>query len=148
MAKIPLPERGQPLDLSYIYQLANAINDLSAQVSVSTYNYLTVDTQSAGKQSVKVPDAKMIGGYIQVVNDYSKIDAGADQGFTFGFSNDFKYEPIVTATPVNVGGTTAGRDVTVVIDSVTTSSVSGRVKFSTTGTATVGVNLIIIGIPK
>jgi len=36
MAKIPLPELGQPLDVSYIYQLANAINELSLQV----YHYI------------------------------------------------------------------------------------------------------------
>ncbi len=44
MAKVPLPERGQPLDVTYIYQLADALNDVSTQVSSATYNYTTVDT--------------------------------------------------------------------------------------------------------
>jgi hypothetical protein len=33
MAKVPLPERGQPIDVTYIYELTKAVNDLSAQVS-------------------------------------------------------------------------------------------------------------------
>ena len=33
MAKIPLPQRGQPLDVTYIYQLADTINDLPAPVT-------------------------------------------------------------------------------------------------------------------
>jgi hypothetical protein len=53
MAKVPLPERGQPLDLTYIYQLVDTVNDLSTQVSSATYNYTTVDTISAGKQRKK-----------------------------------------------------------------------------------------------
>ena len=64
MAKVPLPERGQPLDVTYVYQLANAINDLSTQVSSATYNYTTVETISAGKQSIKTSEARMIGGYV------------------------------------------------------------------------------------
>ena len=39
MAKIPLPQRGQPLDVTYIYQLTNAINDLSNQFSSVSSNY-------------------------------------------------------------------------------------------------------------
>ena len=44
MAKIPLPERGQPLDVTYIYQLAETINDLSTQLSSATYKTTSIDT--------------------------------------------------------------------------------------------------------
>ena len=75
MAKVPLPERGQPLDVTYIYQLADAVNDLSTQVSSATYNYTTVDTIAAGKQSIKTSEARVIGGYIEVANN-STVSAG------------------------------------------------------------------------
>jgi hypothetical protein len=48
MAKLPLPERGQPLDVSYIYQLATAINDLASQISPAVYKYVTIDTPGIG----------------------------------------------------------------------------------------------------
>jgi hypothetical protein len=59
MAKIPLPERGQPLDVTYIYQLAETINDLSTQISSATYKTTSIDTISAGKQNIKTSEARL-----------------------------------------------------------------------------------------
>lgn len=147
MAKIPLPERGQPLDVTYIYQMVEALNDLSTQVSSATYNYTTIDTVSAGKQSIKTSDSRFIGGYIEVANN-STVTASAEKTFSYDFPGDFKYAPIVTATPVNFGNTAAGQDVNIVIKNVTTSKVEGIVKFGIGGNVSIGVNLIIIGIPN
>lgn len=145
MAILPVPERGQPLDVATIAQIVNAVNNLSASLTNSTYKYVTVDTQGAGKQSVKTSDAKIIGGYVDVVNNASK-NAGDEVPFSYDFS-DFKFAPIVTATPVNVTNTPAGKNVSVILKPVTTTKVEGVVKFNTTGEATIGVNLIIVGIP-
>lgn len=147
MAKLPLPERGQPLDVGYIYQLANAVNDLSSQVSPATYKYVTVDTAGLGKQSVKASEARIIGGYVEVANNASKT-AGDEVGFSYDFPSDFKYAPIATATPINVGNTEAGRNVSVILKTVTTSKIEGTVKFNTSGDVSVAVNLIVIGIPN
>jgi hypothetical protein len=147
MAKIPLPERGQPLDVSYIYQLANAVNDLSSQVSPALYKYVTVDTAGVGKQSVKASEARILGGYVEIVNSASKTK-GDTVSFSYDFATDFKYAPIATATPLNIGNTPAGKNVSVVLKSVTTSKVEGVVVFNETGDLTVAVNLIIIGIPN
>lgn len=147
MAKIPLPERGQPLDVSYIYELAKAVNELSSQVSPATYKYVTVDTPGVGKQSVKASEARILGGYIDVVSSATK-SAGNEVAFSYDFPADFKYAPIATATPINVGGTDAGKNVTVVIKTVTTSKVEGIVRFNSTGDLSVAVNLIVIGIPN
>lgn len=147
MAKIPLPERGQPLDVSYIYTLANAINDLSTQLSPSIYKYVSVDAPGVGRQSVKASEARIIGGYIDVVNSSTR-SKGSETAFSYSFPTDFKYTPIVTATPINVGGTDAGKDVSIVLKSITTSKVEGIVRFNATGNVSVAVNLIIIGIPN
>jgi hypothetical protein len=48
MARIPLPERGQPLDVPYIYKLVETVNKLSTEVSSATFNYTTVDTVGSG----------------------------------------------------------------------------------------------------
>jgi hypothetical protein len=147
MAKVPLPERGQPLDVTYVYQLANAINDLSTQVSSATYNYTTVDTVSAGKQSIKTSEARVIAGYVEVANN-STVTASSDKTFSYDFPSDFKYQPIATATAVNIGNTPAGQNVTVILKTVTTSRVEGIVRFNASGDLSLAVNLIIIGIPN
>ena len=100
MSKIPLPERGQPLDLSYIYQVANAVNELSAQLSPTTGRYTSVDTASAGQQSVRTSDARIVGGYVTVTNS-STTSPDGEGSFSYNFS-DFNYAPVVTATPLLV----------------------------------------------
>jgi hypothetical protein len=147
MAKVPLPERGQPLDVTYVYQLANAINDLSTQVSSATYNYTTVDTVSAGKQSIKTSEARVIAGYVEVANN-STVTASSDKTFSYDFPSDFKYQPIATATAVNIGNTPAGQNVNVILKTVTTSRVEGIVRFNASGDLSLAVNLIIVGIPN
>jgi hypothetical protein len=147
MAKVPLPERGQPLDVTYIYQLAETINDLATQVSSATYNYTTIDTVSAGKQNVKTSEARVIGGYVEVANN-STVSAGNEKTFAYDFPSDFKYAPIATATAVNIGNTPAGQNVTVILKSVTTSRVEGVVRFGASGDLSLAVNLVIIGIPN
>lgn len=147
MAKVPLPERGQPLDVTYIYQLAETINDLATQVSSATYNYTTIDTVSAGKQSVKTSEARVIGGYVEVANN-STVSAGNEKTFTYDFPSDFKYAPIATATPINIGNTPAGQNVTVILKSVTTSRVEGVVRFGASGDLSLSVNIIVVGIPN
>ncbi len=148
MSRIPEPQRGQPLDLGYIAQMARAINDLSVQTSASINKYVTVDTPSAGKQSAKTSETRIVGGYKEVASG-STITAGNETAFYYDFpSADFKYPPIVTVTPINISGTTAGNSVTVILKSVTTSRVDGVVKFDSSGTVSVGVNIIAIGIPN
>ena len=147
MAKVPLPERGQPLDVTYIYQLAETINDLATQVSSATYNYTTIDTVSAGKQSVKTSEARVIGGYVEVANN-STVSAGNEKTFSYDFPSDFKYAPIATATAINVGNTPAGQNVTVILKSVTTSRVEGVVRFGASGDLSLNVNIIVVGIPN
>lgn len=148
MSRIPEPQRGQPLDLGYIAQIVRAVNDLSVQTSASINKYVTVETPTAGKQSAKTSETRMIGGYKEVVNA-STITAGNETAFYYDFpSADFKYPPIVTVSPINISGTAAGNAATVTLKTVTTSRVEGVVKFNSSGTVSVGVNIIAIGIPN
>jgi hypothetical protein len=147
MAKIPLPERGQPLDLSYIYQLSNAINELSDELSPTTSRYTSIDTVSAGTQTVRTSDARIIGGYLSVTNSSSTSPDG-EGAFSYNFS-DFAYVPIVTATPILIeeNSTESGKDISVVLTKITANRVEGVVRFNTIGVASVGINLLIVGIP-
>lgn len=146
MAKVPLPERGIPLDVTYLYQLANAINDISSQISSTIYKYTTVKTREASDQSVRTSEARVVAGYVDIVNNENVI-AGTTKTFSYDYPSDFKYAPIATATAVNSGLTAVGNDVTIVLTSVTTSRVEGTIKFASTGTVTVSVNLLLVGIP-
>jgi hypothetical protein len=146
MAKIPPPKRGQPLDLSYMAEIANAINELSSEVTTSSSKYFSVDTPNSGTQKSRIADSRIIGGYIEVPNN--EVIAGSETSFIYNFPENFKYSPIVTATPINVGGTQAGKNVNVILRSVNNSRIEGFVRFNEGGNLTVGINLIAVGIPN
>jgi hypothetical protein len=147
MSRVPVPERGQPLDLSYISLLAEAINDMSAQLSPSNNRYVTIDTPADGKQSTLSSGVKINAAYVQVANS-STVLAGSEQTFQYIFPAEYKYAPVATATPVNAGGTPAGREISVILKNVTTSRVDGVIKYNASGDVTIGVNIIIVGIPN
>lgn len=145
MAILPLPERGQPIDVEYLYKVTAAVNALSDQVSRATYRYTTVDTPASGPQSVRTGDARIKGGYKNIT--VSNATVGQRAPWTYSLGSDFKYTPIVVATPVHKG-TGAAPDVKVVITSVTTQSVNGVVIFGQAGRIDLDINVLAIGIPN
>jgi hypothetical protein len=147
MARIPIPQRGQPIDATYIYDIVNAVNDLSNQVSSATYKYTNIDVPNGSKQNIKTSETKIVAGYVEVANN-STVNAGNEKTFSYNFPADFKYDPIATATPVNIGNTPAGRDATIVLTSITTNRLEGVVRFGSSGNISLAVNLIVVGVPN
>lgn len=147
MAKIPLPERGQPLDLTYINSLADAVNGLYTQISSSTSNYASIDTIGQDKINLKTSEMAVVAGRVEIYNN-ATVTVSQEKEFSYNFTNNFKYAPIVTATPVNIGNTPAGTNVSVVLKNVTTSRIDGVVKFGSAGDLSLWVNLIIVGVPN
>lgn len=146
MPKVPLPERGQPLDVNYLYALANAINEVAQSISPSSSKYVTIDVPGADRQSVKASEARIIGTYKIVVTDSSRNN-GDEEPFEYAYPAEFKFRPIAVATAENIGGSTAGENVSVVLKSVGTSKVQGVVKFNATGKVSIAVNILVVGIP-
>jgi hypothetical protein len=145
MARLSLPERGQPLDVTYIYQIVDALNVLSTQVSDATYNYTDIDVVGAEKKSLKTSDTKFVGKFKAIASNET-VTAGQEKNFSIDYSN-FKFPPIVTLSIVNTSGTSAGTNTTVVLTSVSTTQAVFTVRYGVSGTATIGVNLIAIGVP-
>jgi hypothetical protein len=147
MARIPTPTRGQPLDVAYIYQIVEAINEIAQQTSSATYKYASVDT-SAGTQNMMATETKMVAGYSDVYSTQTAVTPGTSKSFSYSFKGEYKYPPVVTATPVIIDGTSAGQDISVIITSTTTNRVDGIVTFNSSGNLAVRVNIIAMGVPN
>jgi hypothetical protein len=147
MSKIPVPDRGQPIDVAYIYQIVEALNELSSKVSSSTYGYVSVDTV-AGNQSLSSSETKIVAAEKSIYSALTTVTADSKASFSYSFNGEFQYPPIVTATPILLQGTSSGQDVSIVIDSVTNSQVSGTVNFNSAGSVALKVNIIAIGVPR
>ena len=143
--KVSLPSRGQPIDVNYIYNLAEAINNVTAQTSSATNKYVTIKSKT-DSTDVQMSETRIVAGYVDVASN-SSVTAGQEMAFTLSYSG-FKFTPIATATAINSGGTDAGKDVNVILKNVTTSKLDGIVKYKSNGDVSVGVNIIIVGIPN
>lgn len=147
MAKIPTPDRGQPLDVSYIYTLANAVNDLSSQISSANFKYASIGTTS-GPQNALITNTKIVADSVDIYSTLTDVSPGLTVERSLSFSTgEFKYPPVVTATPVLTSQSENGADLSVTIKQITTSRVDFAVTFFGTGKAALKVNVIAIGLP-
>ena len=143
--KIPLPERGQPIDLAYLYQIANAINDLNNQITTS--NTTSVINNGINlREDVSTNNLRFFATTknIQVGN----VSAGSSESWSADFSPDFLYVPVVTATVQNNTSSTAGDNITLVLKNITTSRVDGNVRYNAGGSIDININVIAIGVSR
>jgi hypothetical protein len=145
MSRLPTPDRGQPIDVPYLYQIATAVNSLADQIDASSSRYTTVSTIDNQTQDLKTSDTKFFAT-TRIIYSQTDVKTGDLKDFAFQISG-FKFPPIATVTPVNTGTSTASNDVLAVITSTTTSEIRGFVRFNSPGNVSISVNLIAIGIP-
>lgn len=140
------PERGQPIDLSYMSEMAKAINDLSTKVSGKT-------AISVVANGINLPESATTGNLrfyaatqtIQAAN----VSVGDTANWSVEFAPSFLYVPVVTATVQNKTASKAGDNINLVIkNEITTGKVSGIVRYNTAGSIDIIINVIAIGISK
>ena len=103
MAELPLPDRGQPLDVTYIYTMANTINQIASTVNLSTNRNITVTPRGNQKQTLKNTDFQMATGYLEVTNATTVTTGQVVTAPLYSFGSLFKFPPLVVATacPMN-----------------------------------------------
>lgn len=139
MATIISPTRGQPIDVTLLSSLVEAVSDLQNSQITSTQS--KVNGQSANSSSLKFyAETKSI-----TINN---LAISQEEKFFFNYPN-------FTSTPVAIAGITrtvstgsGGNSATVVLTSVGRDRVDGIIKFpsGSSGSITLEVNLIAVGI--
>lgn len=141
--RIPLPERGQPLDVDYLYQMASQINSLTNQITSTSTSLSTIDNGVTGRVDNTTNNLRFVAKTKNI--KVGSVTAGTSESWFEDFSPDFLYIPVVVATPVNNTLSTAGNNVTIVIKNVTTSRVDGNILYNTSGTVDLNINVLAIG---
>jgi hypothetical protein len=147
MANIPIPQQGQPIDYQYIYQIVDNLNELSTKVT-SKFSESKFQNKQGISETHRLNDLSVVAGYKEVVTNYDAT-ANSEPSFSYDFGVTFKYPPVVTISPILIENTNSGRDVSCIVNNVTTTSMTGYISFnaSKSGKASVGVNIIAIGVP-
>lgn len=146
MARIPLPNRGQPLDANYIYEIARALNELSEEGSaLAQGNNFFFLGKDATPRSSKIYGAQVYAS-VKTLSSQN-VNVSETYSITFDFQPGFAYPPVVQATIENTGETNTVADATINIQNVTTTSATAVVKFATGGSSSINVHLTAIGLP-
>jgi hypothetical protein len=143
--KIPLPERGQPIDLNYLYQIANSINNLTNQISTSNTTSV-IDNGINPREDITTNRLRFYATTKNIV--VGNINAGASQNWSVDLAPDFLFTPIAVATVQNNTASTAGNNITLVVRNVTTSRVEGNLLYNASGNINININVIAIGVSR
>lgn len=140
MGILATPNRGQPLDVDYISQIAGQVNQLTTLVGDRSSSFSTINDVT-----VKTADIKMFAKTVNVFASTNKTD-GDVVDYTISYP-PFNGNPVVTATIVSGASSSIGDDSIVVLKNVSTSSCTFRVTFNTGGNLDIFVNILAIGFP-
>jgi hypothetical protein len=143
--KIPLPERGQPIDLNYLYQIASSINDLSNAVSTSNTTSV-VNNGINPREDVTTNKIRFYATTRNIV--VGNVNAGTSQNWSLDLTPDFLFTPVAVATVQNNTASTAGNNITLVIRNITTSRVEGNVLYNAGGSIDININVIAMGVSR
>lgn len=146
--KLPLPQKGQPFDLAFVYKIVEEINNLWNAVGLRVSSYSSIQTSKGNISSVRSSDVRTVAGFVEVISG-AKVAADEEKTFSYPFDRPFKYAPIVTVSIETVGDNKAdsARRASAVLTQVRQDGISGVVKFEVPGTASIRVNIIAVGIP-
>jgi hypothetical protein len=139
MAQIETPDRGQPLDISYLYRIVNEINNISQVVSkgISKIKYRDTATPSQPRTG----DLAFYAETLKIVDANLSVQPNAPA--TFDFSGIFKTTPVVLCSVTAVTGVSS---LYPVLERVTQNGCNVNVFSSaTSGAFSADVSIVAIG---
>lgn len=145
MAILPLPQRGQPIDYDYLYQITEAINKVSNQLSVTTAGNIIDTSAGVSRKQVAVGQTVIVAKKHNL-NLATSSAATADREFEILFDTMFDYPPVVTITPKRNSNSNESQVDVLVITSITTTGVKGVINTVSTGALNVELQMIAVGI--
>lgn len=138
MGILSTPNRGQPLDVDYIAQIATQVNELTTLVGDRTTSYSNINGAS-----IKTSEIKIFATSVNVTAATSSTDGDiVDVNVSYPA---FRGYPVLTATVVSGASSNIGDDATVVIKNISSQQATLRVKFNKNGNLNINLNIIAVG---
>ena len=135
MAAISLPERGQPLDVNYIYDIVSQVNSIENRIAIRNTSVSNINNNTDTTSNLRFYAQQQA-----LITSESKANTTETITFTYPV---FKFTPVV-----NRSGSTYGDDVICTLRNITTSTAAVVVRFNAAGKVDLLVNLVAVGIPN
>ena len=94
---LQIPQKGQPIDVSLMYKIVEAINNMDKKISRSSYSTISSSDGSTTTESIKTSEVKII----TMVKELTSLTRSTASTQTVAFpGNNFYKPPVVTVTPM------------------------------------------------
>lgn len=144
-------DKGSPVDVQYINDLATTVDKLVAAANASPYQQTSINNglfDASGMRIMKTAEARI---HVETKNiTLSTFTAGTIAQFSVSLTN-FASPPAVTVTPIVINTTSKRPVISAHVTSVTASSVNGYLYLHTEAASsgqTIGISVSAIGIPS
>lgn len=146
MSTIAIPQRGQPFDLEFMSQMANAINALADQIGIDKVATNKIWAGGTTPSELTANEIKIVTNQFSVPDFSGDKKAGDEKTFTFGYDG-FAFTPALIGT-VTIEGSNVGVSTSVNFYNVTSSGATARIHVNKAGNVgDVKLNIIAIGKP-
>ena len=145
-SRLPLPARGQPIDVPFIYDIVDTVNSLAGEIADSNTNtFSSVLTPEGGVNNLKTANVRVAAKYYLIPS--ATVASDSVSTFTVSFDSPFLQTPVVTMTLQNTGGQNFASGAVVSMTNITPSIVNGQIYFPKGGTHQgMYVQMIAIGV--
>jgi hypothetical protein len=144
-------DKGAPVDVQYINDLATTVDKLVAAANTSPYQQTSINNGLFDASGVRIMKTAETRIHVETKNiALATYTAGTVAEFSVALTN-FASPPAVTATPVVINTTSKRPVISAHITSVTASSVNGYLYLhseAATSGQTIGISISAIGVPS
>jgi hypothetical protein len=146
MSQISPPEKGQPLDVDYIYQIVTTLNSLNNALATSKNATSYIAGNDGNITLVNTSSLQFFSKTI-AVNFEGTVTAGRTLEVDVEFPKEFKTLPIVTATPYIRGAISeANKNVVVTTVSTTLKKTKLLLTCQVAGSISIDVGVLALGL--
>ena len=92
-SRLPLPARGQPIDVPFIYDIVDTVNSLAGEIADSNTNtFSSVLTPEGGVNNLKTANVRIAAKYYLIPS--ATVASDSVSTFTVSFDSPFLQTPI------------------------------------------------------
>lgn len=143
---VQIPGPGMPIDAKLLSNWATELNRISGTLSNSSKRSTVRSPGASGiSRELMTSELGFFGTYVDISKTNVAINSSDD--FSVDISG-FSLTPVAVATPVNQDSATQIPEVLVILTSVTSSRVNGKIIYKSSGTVNIRINVLVMGVPS
>jgi phage baseplate assembly protein gpV len=144
-SRLPLPARGQPIDVPFIYDIVDTVNSLANDIADSNTNTFSSVHTREKVNNLKTANIRVAAKTFLI--ESKTVASDSVQTFTISFDSPFLQTPVVTMTLQNEGGQNFASGAVISAVNITDSLVNGQIYFPKGGSHQgLRVQMIAVGV--